>query len=96
MLVNDCKLYDGMLLAITKTRDFRSFKTKADGKIEKGSKLHRLISAGSVFVPAMDGKILEKDFKTWAEVSEKQKNAATIGFNQVIFVKKSPKGEENK
>ncbi|MBO5007105.1 MAG: hypothetical protein J6C89_06645, partial [Clostridia bacterium] len=86
MLVNESGMYNGMLLAITKTRDFRSFKTENGGSVKKGMLLHRLISAGSVFIP--QEPIGENFLADWAEATAKQKNAANIGFNKIISIEK--------
>lgn len=82
-MLADCDdLYGEMRFAITKTRDYRSFKTKIGGGVEKGSKLHRLIAAGSIFIP--DGEAPQN----WMKNTVKQKNAASIGFNQMIWIRK--------
>ena len=86
MLTDGGELYGGMHLAITATRDYRSFKTKIGGGVEKGSVLHRMIAAGSVFFPS-DGHG-EKGPLAWMKNTEKQRNAASIGFNQMIWISK--------
>ncbi|MBE6666497.1 MAG: hypothetical protein E7603_09865 [Ruminococcaceae bacterium] len=85
-MLTDCgKLYGDMRFAITKTRDHRSFKTKIGGGVEKGSTLHRLIAAGSIFIPEQGKE--EKALKAWKN-NTKQENAANIGFNQMILIEK--------
>lgn len=83
MLVDsDCisdGLYQGMLFAVTDTHDYRAYRTLKGGGVEKGSMLHKLVRAGSVFFPA------EPIDKTWALKTDEQKNAHTIGLNTVII-----------
>ena len=87
MLTDGCDLYGAMRFAITKTRDHRSFKTVVSEnvkgtEIEKGSTLHRLVAAGSIFFPKSGAD------EDWMRKTNKQKNAATVGFNQMILIKK--------
>ena len=88
MLTDDGGLYDDMCFAITKTRDYRSFKTKNKGRIEKGSTLHRLVAAGSIFFPEQ-GKA-DAALRICKRTTEQQ-NAANIGFNQMILIEKENK-----
>lgn len=66
------------IFAVTKTRDHRSFQTEKTGKIKKGSQLHKLISAGSIF-------LFEKE-DPFGDFTGKQKNAETIGMNHIIII----------
>ena len=88
MLTDGGNLYGDMHFAITKTHDYRSFKTKVGGGIQKGSTLHRLVAAGSIFIPKQEKE--EMALQVWKR-NTKQQNAANIGFNQMVLIRK--KGE---
>ena len=88
MLTGSGKIYSDMRFAITKTHDYRSFRTKIRGGIEKGSTLHRLIAAGSIFIPK-PGKA-DAALQACKKTTEQQ-NAASIGFNQMILIEKENK-----
>lgn len=70
-------LYSNFLFAITNPRYYRSFMTEGSSVV-KGGKLHRLIRAGSFAIPS-------ESFDY--ELTEKQKNAATVGFNHLVSEK---------
>ncbi|MCM1363944.1 MAG: type III-B CRISPR module-associated protein Cmr3 [Faecalibacterium sp.] len=69
--------YKDTLFAVTQTRDYRAYMTRSYGKIKKGSCLHRMIKAGSVFVTdrAKNGDLFAEN-----------KNAEQIGFNTLIKI----------
>lgn len=79
VLVSD-NLYEGMALSIVVTRDYRSFRTTSDKKFNKSGTLHRLVKAGSIFIPASntDDDRFTKDGR--------QKNAEKIGLNTTIVL----------
>lgn len=66
---------ENVLFCAIDTKDYRSFRTKEQGRIEKDGNLHRLLKAGSV--------LYVKDSEQWTEKNKKV-NAQNIGFN--IFV----------
>lgn len=83
--VNYEEFYTGHLrFAVTKTKDFRNFRTGAGGRIEKSHLLYRLIRAGSVFMPAE--KSAEDLASVLAEKSVNQTNAKQIGWNRIIRI----------
>ena len=89
MLVDD-KLYNEMQIAIVQTKDYRSFFTKSDG-YTRGSSLHRLVRAGSVFVPTNNLSITstvnqDKPSTEWECVTNEQKNAKQIGYNHYLYI----------
>ncbi|MBO4932250.1 MAG: hypothetical protein J6I42_08720, partial [Clostridia bacterium] len=84
--VNYDEFYTGRLrFAVTKTKEFRNFRTQKGGRIEKSPELYRLIRAGSVFLPAerVDGA---GDVTALAEQTVNQKNAGQIGWNRIIKI----------
>ncbi len=85
-------LYDKMKMAIVQTKDYRSFYTNEKG-YARGSTLHRLVKAGSVFIPMDDFETASnivseateiKD--NWTNITNEQKNAKQIGYNQFIYI----------
>ncbi len=68
------KPYNDALFAITDTKNYRAYTTNY-GSITKGSRLYKLIVAGSVFIPKDKKSLIEK-FKA--------ENAENIGFNKII------------
>lgn len=73
------QIYDACLLALTETRDYRSFQTKVaekqPGIVEKGGEVYKLLRAGSVLYPADADKV--------GALLENQ-NGNTIGWNTYI------------
>ena len=67
-------IYNQTTFAITDTRDYRSY-TTADGRVTKGSKLYKLIRAGSIFIP--------KDYEEF-EKSLIDESVSIVGYNQYI------------
>lgn len=73
--LTDNNIYDSTKFAVVDFRDYRAYETLSDGKVKKGSKLYKLIKAGSVFI---------SDNVSYIDCSNK--NCENIGFN--IIVKK--------
>lgn len=77
--LTDSQIYDACLLALTETRDYRSFQTKVAekqrGKVKKGGEVYKLLRAGSVLYPADADKV--------RALLENQ-NGNTIGWNTYI------------
>jgi hypothetical protein len=78
----DSDIYPKFTFAATQIRDHRMYETKPDGRIGKGSILHRLLRAGSVFWfdPA---SLNEADIAALFN----HPNARTIGMNSIIIKK---------
>ncbi len=78
------EFYAGRLrFAVTKTKDFRNFRTQKGGRIEKSTELYRHIRAGSVFLPADGAGDL---VSLLAEQTVNQKNGKQIGWNRIIKI----------
>ena len=67
-------VYAHTVFAITDTRDYRSY-TTADGRVTKGSRLYKLISAGSIFMP---------EDQTKFEELLADETVSVIGYNKYI------------
>ncbi len=81
------KLYTDTAFAFVKTRDHRSFTRAFDGispQYKKSSTLHRLVKAGSVFIPNS-----LPDNNGDKALTGRQKNAFTVGYNQISIIKKT-------
>lgn len=78
----DSDIYPKFTFAATQIRDHRMYETKPDGRIVKGSILHKLLRAGSVFW--FDPASLND-----AEIAAlfNHPNARTIGMNSIIIKK---------
>ena len=77
-------LYDGLLFAVTDTRDFRSMQTKAEDGVRltrsKQSVLYHLMKAGSVLIAEND-----RAARVWLNRYQ-HANAETIGFNTFVGI----------
>ena len=71
------EIYNSCLFSITQTKDYRSYITKAKGKIEKGSVLYKLIKAGSVFI------VSDKE-KFNKQINQDKAHCQKIGWNILI------------
>ena len=71
----DSSIYNSSKFAIVKTRDYRAYLTGKNGHISKGSRLYKLIRAGSVFI-ADNYSTLEKSIENL--------NCRQTGFNIIV------------
>jgi len=71
------EIYNSCLFSVTQTKDYRSYITKAEGKIEKGSVLYKLIKAGSVFI------VSDKE-KFNKQINKDKAHCQKIGWNILI------------
>lgn len=71
----DSSIYNSSKFAIVKTRDYRAYLTGEKGNVVKGSRLYKLIKAGSVFI-ADDYSTLEKSIENL--------NCRQAGFNIIV------------
>lgn len=71
----DSSIYNSSKFAIVKTRDYRAYLTGKKGNVVKGSKLYKLIKAGSIFKA--------DDFST-LENCIKNPNCTQTGFNIIV------------
>lgn len=67
---------ENVLFCAIDTKDYRAFKTRERGRIEKGGALHRLIKAGGI--------IITDNPKEWVAKNMKE-NANKIGFNTYVI-----------
>lgn len=72
----DSSVYDMCYFAITKTKTYRMY-TKKSRTVNKGSKLYRLVTAGSIFIPRDKDEFLNE---------VRKKHLSKIGYN--VFVSK--------
>ena len=66
-----------VLFCAIDTKDYRAFKTREMGRIEKGGTLYRLLKAGSIIIPENPDE--------WANKNKKS-NAENIGFNTFVIL----------
>ncbi len=71
----DSSIYNSSKFAIVKTRDYRAYLTGEKGNVVKGSRLYKLIKAGSIFI-ADDFIALENSIKN--------QNCRQAGFNIIV------------
>ena len=71
----DSNIYSSSKFAVVKTRDYRAYLTGKKGNVVKGSKLYKLIKAGSVFI-ADDYSALENSIENL--------NCRQAGFNIIV------------
>lgn len=65
-----------VLFCAIDTKDYRAFKTREKGRIEKGETLYRLLKAGSIIISEKNDEWVDKN---------KKSNAEKIGFNTFVI-----------
>ena len=71
-------IYQHCLFASTKLRDYRAFHTsfeKNEGRIHKGTELYKLLSAGSILIPADQTEVLSLFHRSALQA---------VGFNHTV------------
>ncbi len=68
---------ESVLFCALDVKDYRSFKSKEKGRVEKGGVLYRVLKAGSI--------IITENPKEWVEKNMKE-NANKIGFNTYVIL----------
>lgn len=79
--LSDCFISDfdneNVLFCAIDTKDYRAFKTRERGRIEKGGTLYRLLKAGSMIITENPDEWVNKN---------KEANAENIGFNTFVIL----------
>jgi CRISPR type III-B/RAMP module-associated protein Cmr3 len=75
-------VYESTSFAVTDTRDYRAYVTN-EGRVAKGSKLYKLIRAGSIFKTEGD-----EGYKQLKEMIA-DKNVEIIGYNHIVSKKEN-------